>query len=79
MNAEPTHATRSRIQAWFVARTPWQRRGIAAAAGALATLGHAPFQLTPLFVVAIVLLVWLLDVSATKERKLRSATLRADR
>jgi apolipoprotein N-acyltransferase len=73
LNAEPTHATRSRIQAWFVARTPWQRRGIAAAAGALATLGHAPFQLTPLFVVAIVLLVWLLDVSATKERKLRSA------
>ena len=73
MNAESSGVARSRIQAWFAARTPWQRRGIAAAAGALATLGHAPFQLTLLYVVAITVLVWLLDVSATKERKLRSA------
>lgn len=73
MNAEPARVAQSRIQAWFAARTPWQRRGIAAAAGAMATLGHAPFQLTLFFVAAITVLVWLLDVSATKERKLRSA------
>lgn len=73
MNAETASAARSRIQAWFAARTPWQRRGLAAAAGALATLGHAPFQLTLFFVVAVTVLVWLLDVSATKQRKLRSA------
>lgn len=73
MNAETASAAQSRIQAWFAARTPWQRRGLATAAGALATLGHAPFQLTLLFVIAITVLVWLLDVSATKGRKLRSA------
>ncbi len=73
MNAEAASAAQSRVQAWFGARSPWQRRGIATAAGALATLGHAPFQLTLLFVVAIVVLVWLLDVSATKERRLGSA------
>jgi apolipoprotein N-acyltransferase len=64
---------RSRVQTWFAARSPWQRRGIAVLAGAAATLGHAPFQLTAVYVAAIVVLVWLLDVSSTKERRLRSA------
>ncbi|ANP46235.1 apolipoprotein N-acyltransferase [Candidatus Viadribacter manganicus] len=73
MNAEAASAAQSRVQTWFCARSPWQRRGIATAAGALATLGHAPLQLTLLFVAAIVVLVWLLDVSAQKERRLRSA------
>jgi apolipoprotein N-acyltransferase len=73
LNADSATATQSRIQTWFAARTPWQRRGLAAAAGALATLGHAPFQLMLFFVLATTVLVWLLDVSATKERKLRSA------
>jgi apolipoprotein N-acyltransferase len=73
LNVAQASASRSRIQAWFAARTPWQRRGLALAAGATATLAHAPFQLTPFFIVAIVLLVWLLDVSAAKERRLRSA------
>jgi apolipoprotein N-acyltransferase len=68
-----TRAARSRVQTWFAARTPWQRRGIAVLAGAAATLGQAPFQLTAVYVAAIVLLVWLLDVSAAKERRLRSA------
>lgn len=62
-------AQHSRIQAWFAARTPWQRRGIALLAGASATLGHAPFQLTPIYIAALVVLVWLLDaVSTTKSR-----------
>jgi len=73
LNAETQSVVRSRVQSWFAARTPWQRRGLAAAAGALATLGHAPFQLTLLYVAAITIVVWLLDVSATKEQKLRSA------
>jgi apolipoprotein N-acyltransferase len=73
LTATAASAPRSRIQAWFAARTPWQRRGLAVAAGALATLGHAPFQFTLAFVAAIVVLVWLLDVSATKEQRLRSA------
>lgn len=41
-------------------------------AGAVVTLGHAPFQLTPAFVAAIVVLVWLLDVSAAKSKRLWS-------
>lgn len=73
MNAESANAAQSRVQIWLAARTPWQRRGMAAAAGAMATLGHAPFQLTLFFVAAIVVLIWLLDVSATKARRLRSA------
>lgn len=64
---------RSRVETWFAARTPWQRRGIALLAGAAATLGHPPFQLTAVYVVAIVVLVWLLDVSSAKGRRLRSA------
>ncbi|MGD9968506.1 MAG: apolipoprotein N-acyltransferase [Hyphomonadaceae bacterium] len=73
MNVANASAPRSRIEAWFAARTPWQRRGLAAIAGALATLGHAPFQLVAAFIVGAVVLVWLLDVSATQERRLRSA------
>jgi apolipoprotein N-acyltransferase len=66
LNAEAASVAQSRVQAWFAKRTPWQRRGLATAAGALATLGHAPFQLTLLYVVAITVLVWLLDVTAAK-------------
>lgn len=72
MNASPD-AAQSRIHSWLHARTPWQRRGLAILAGALATLGHAPFQLTLVFVVATVALVWLLDVASTKPKRLWSA------
>lgn len=74
MNASPD-AAQSRIHTWLNARSGWQRLGLAFAAGALATLGHAPFQLTLLFVVAIVTLVWLLDAAAAKPRRLWSAFL----
>ncbi len=73
MTESAAPAARSRVQTWFAARTPWQRRGIALLAGAAATLGHAPFQLAIIFVAAIVVLVWLLDVSSAQERRLRSA------
>lgn len=63
----------SRIHAWFLALKPWPRRGLALAAGALATLGHAPFQLTILYVAALVVLVWLLDAAYRRERKLFAA------
>jgi apolipoprotein N-acyltransferase len=66
-------AAGSRIESWFAGLTAWARRGVAFLAGALATLGHAPFQLTLLYVFALAVLLWLLDVSATKPRKSRSA------
>ena len=73
MNAPPAEPIPSRIHAWLSARSVWQRRGLAALAGLVATLGHAPFQLTLLFVAAIVLLVWLLDGAADRPRPIRSA------
>lgn len=63
----------SRIETWFAKLTPWARRGVAFVAGGVATLGHAPFQMTLLYVLALAVLLWLLDVSATKARKFRSA------
>lgn len=71
MNAS-SDAAQSRIHAWLNARTPWQRRGLAFVAGALATLAHAPFQMTLVFVAAIIALVWLLDTAATKPKRLWS-------
>jgi apolipoprotein N-acyltransferase len=68
-------AAQSRIHSWLSARAPWQRRGLTLLAGAVATLGHAPFQLTLLFVVAIVVLVWLLDIASAKPKRLWSAFL----
>lgn len=72
MNA-PQAAVTSRIHAWLNARSVSQRRGLAFLAGAAATLGHAPFQLTLFYVVAIVGLIWLLDGAATRARPLWSA------
>lgn len=66
-------AGESRIHTWLAARTPWQRRGLAYLAGALATLGHAPFQLTPFFVIAITVLIWLLDGAASQPKKIQRA------
>lgn len=63
----------SRVQTWIAARTPWQRRGLALAAGAAATLGQAPFQLSLVFVLAIVVLVWLIDSAATRPKKIASS------
>jgi len=63
----------SRVQTWIANRTPWQRRGLAFAAGVAATLGHAPFQLVPAFVAAIVVLIWLLDNAARSEKRIANA------
>lgn len=65
--------TQSPIHAWFDRRSPWQRRGIAFVAGGFATLGHAPFQFVPVYVAAIVVLMWLLDASSRRSRHLLSA------
>jgi apolipoprotein N-acyltransferase len=67
--ANTAQVARSRIHAWLARRTPWQRRGLALLAGALATLGHAPFQFVPVYVAAIVVLVWLLDAASWRERR----------
>jgi apolipoprotein N-acyltransferase len=66
-------AEASRIHAWLHARTPWQRRALAVLAGAAATLGHAPFQLTLVFVAAITALVWLMDAASSSSRRIASA------
>ncbi|MES1197599.1 MAG: apolipoprotein N-acyltransferase [Pseudomonadota bacterium] len=59
---DPAQAvTASRIESWFDARGRASRWGLAFLSGMLATLGHAPFQIVPAFVVAIVILMWLLD------------------
>ena len=51
----------------------WVERGIALTAGAIATLGHAPFHLVPLYVLAIVILVRLLDAAALREKRVAAA------
>lgn len=63
----------SRVHQWFAARSLWQRRALAAGAGILATLAHAPFQFTPLYAVALVVLVWLLDTVHQREKRIRAA------
>lgn len=73
MNDQPGSAAQSRIQAWFAALPPWRRHGLAFVAGAFATLGHAPFQLTLVYIAAIVVLVWLLDAAFKRERKIAAA------
>lgn len=65
--------TASRIHQWFEARTPWQRRLLALCAGGFATLGHAPLQWTPLYALALVVLVWLLDSAHAKPKPIRAA------
>ena len=65
LNAPSNDPSLSRVHSWLAARTQWQRRGLAFVAGALATLAHAPFQLTPFYIVAITVLVWLIDGAAT--------------
>lgn len=66
-------ARQSRIQSWLEASRPWHRAALAVAAGALAVLAHAPFQIAPAFVAAIVALVWLLDAAARRKRPIRAA------
>jgi apolipoprotein N-acyltransferase len=73
LNVSTPEAPLSRAQAWFAALPPWRRRGVALLAGAAATLGHAPFQLTLVFVAAIVVLVWLLDAAHARKNKFASA------
>jgi apolipoprotein N-acyltransferase len=73
MSTAQNDAAASRIGGWFARRTPWQRRGIALVAGAIATLGHAPVQIAPFYIAAIIVLVWLLDRSAAQPRKFKSA------
>jgi apolipoprotein N-acyltransferase len=73
LNAPLTNEPSSRLHVWLGERSVWQRRGLAFGFGALATLGHAPFQLTLLYVVAITALVWLLDTAARRDKPIGSA------
>lgn len=51
----------------------WIERGMALAAGAIATAGHAPFYFAPLYVIAIVILVRLLDAAALRPKRIAAA------
>jgi apolipoprotein N-acyltransferase len=66
-------ATDSGVSHWFASLRAWPRRGLAIGAGVVATLAHAPFQLTPLYAVALVILVWLLDAASARKDRLRAA------
>ncbi|MBI1251980.1 MAG: apolipoprotein N-acyltransferase [Alphaproteobacteria bacterium] len=57
----------------ILARQPaWRRCALAFAAGALATVGLAPYHFIPAFVAGAVILIWLLDVASGKPRRLRA-------
>ncbi len=73
MAAAEADAPLSRIELWFAARGYWIRALLAFASGALATLGHAPFNFALAYGAAIVVLVWLLDAASRKPRKLSAA------
>ncbi len=72
MSAPLSDQALSGAPAWLANASPWMRRALAFGAGAAATLGHAPLQLTLVFVAAIVALVWLLDVAATGPKRVWS-------
>jgi len=65
------------VRAWLAGLKPWSRRALTLIAGAVATLGQAPFQLSFAFIVAIVMLVWLLDVASTHGKRLWSGFITA--
>ncbi len=73
MDASTAPAQTSRVHTWLGEQRPWRQRALAVIAGAVATLGFAPFQLTLLYVAAIVALVWLLDVAAARPKRLGAA------
>lgn len=66
--ARATSRGRDRLQ-----RARWVERGMALAAGAFATLGHAPFYFAPFYVIAIVILVRLLDAAAFRPNRIAAA------
>lgn len=68
---------RAPLQSWLLALSPWRFRGLAVVMGALATLGHAPFQVVPAYVIAVVALVWMLDAAAARARPLWSGFVTA--
>ena len=44
----------------------WRAHALAVAAGALATLAHAPFHVLPALIIAMTVLVWLVDAAPEK-------------
>jgi apolipoprotein N-acyltransferase len=46
--------------------TGWRAHALALAAGAMATLAHAPFHVVPALIVAMTILVWLMDSAPLK-------------
>ncbi|MBI1187787.1 MAG: apolipoprotein N-acyltransferase [Alphaproteobacteria bacterium] len=61
---------------WIAAQDGWRGHALSFSAGALATLGFAPFHMQPAFFAAITFLVWQLDVASEKPRRRRAAFAR---
>lgn len=58
-------------------RPVWQIHALAMLAGAVATLAHAPFFVTPAYAVGLVALVWLIDGAMKRKNPARAAFARA--
>jgi len=69
-------ALASAIHRWVAAQAGWRGHVLAFCAGALATLGFAPFHAVPAYFAAITFLVWQLDVAAQSARPRRMAFAR---
>ncbi|MFZ4120219.1 MAG: apolipoprotein N-acyltransferase [Caulobacterales bacterium] len=64
----PSNTLISSPLGWFSGLSGWRTIALCAAAGAVATLGHAPFHFAPAFLVGITLLVWMIDAVPRKRR-----------
>ena len=62
-----------RIGDFLRTATGWRRAAIAFAAGALSALAFAPFEIFPLFLIAVAVLVLLIDGAEETKRPMRSA------
>ncbi|MGE0830331.1 MAG: apolipoprotein N-acyltransferase [Hyphomonadaceae bacterium] len=76
-NAQNAYAGEGVVGRWIAAQAGWRAPALSAAAGAIATLGHAPFHIVPAFILGIALLVWQLDAAAASARPMRAAFARA--
>lgn len=74
MSAAP--AFTSSVHRWIAAQAGWRGHVLSLAAGALATLGHAPFFLVPVFAASLIFLLWQIDVASQSARPSRMSFAR---
>ncbi|HTP77144.1 MAG TPA: hypothetical protein VMJ73_09180, partial [Rhizomicrobium sp.] len=64
-----------RVGDWLSTLSGWRRFGVAILIGAVSALGFAPFDIFPLFLLAVAALVLLLDGAASSGSRLRNGAL----